>query len=131
SVRPRESGLLDDGGQRSFAALRMTHPLAVILSAAKDLWRKDGRPGVEVKSNLAFHPNLSASSSRVPATISGRASSVSNRPPERSIHAACIPAFWAPMTSKGFEEISRTFSMALPSLSATCRYTLCVGWYTL
>src|SRR5438270_9009571 len=77
-----------------------------------------------------IYPKASASSISVLTTISGRASSVSNRPPERSIHAACIPAFRAPITSKGFEEISRTFSMALPSLSATCRYTFGEGLYT-
>jgi len=37
SARLRESGLLDECAPRSFAALRMTKPLAVILSAAKDL----------------------------------------------------------------------------------------------
>ena len=37
SARLRESGPLDECAPRAFAALRMTTPLAVILSAAKDL----------------------------------------------------------------------------------------------
>src|SRR5260370_7324626 len=85
----------------------------------KGEWRSCRQTGVDF-----FYTSASASSSRVLTTISGGEPSVSNKPPERFIHAACIAEDSAPIMSKGFEEISLTSPIGRPRRFATCCYTL-------
>src|SRR5712691_99218 len=87
---------------------------------------------VDARLHCPPGPWASASASSISdlTTLCGGGASVSKTPPERLTQLACIPAASAPITSKGFEEISRTDSMGQPRRFATCRYTFGEGLYT-
>src|SRR5258708_36401256 len=77
----------------------------------------------DTKKCQGVSASASTSSTSVPTTICGRGASVSNKPLERFMHAASMPADSAPITSNGFEEMSRTDPMGWLTRFATGRYT--------